>query len=342
MSKPIFAAVCVLLCQPALADYLEVRRNANIKTEPTSSASTIMSVEPPETLVLVTREQTNGYYNVHVPGSMRTGWIYRTLGRGFPGDPPERTDEALQALKERHLAVGTPEPYFVRIREGYAVGYDARLKIPLWVQYKLSPEDFTGSAGRSDDFRPDITLPVYARAANSDYDESRNDSEKFARGHMASAADMARGERVMSDSFYLSNMVPQVGDSFNGTVWMDLERDIRNWTKNHGAVTVITGPVFATKEIDGTRRVTYRVIGENEVAVPTHLYKIVLDNLTPRMLAFVLENREYEGTETYREHQVSVDAVEALVDLDFFGELDDEVEAALEVRETNEIWFDDE
>jgi endonuclease G len=161
---------------------------------------------------------------------------------------------------------------------------------------------------------------------------------------MAPAADMARGERVMSESFYLSNMVPQVGERFNGSVWQQLEGDIRGWVKDHGKATIITGPVFESRDQGGERRVSYRVIGENRVAVPTHLYKIVLDNrdpASPRTLSFLLENRDYSSHESYtdEDHLASIDQIEELTGLDFLSELDDELEAAIEARRTGDIWL---
>ncbi len=346
MLRQYFASVMVasaLVADCALADYLEVRRKASIKEQPASGAAAIKAVEPLDILRLVTRQQTNGYYHVRVPGSSETGWIYRSLGRGFPGDPPGETAAELAKI---HVRVGKPQPYYEKFREGYGVGYDARLKIPLWVQYEISPSDFEQTVDRTDDFRPDITMPEHSRAANSDYDEKRSaaSSDKYAKGHMAPAADMARSERVMSDSFYLSNMVPQVGPKFNGSVWQRLEGDIREWVKSHGAATIITGPVFQASQEGEERRVEYRVIGENEVAVPTHLYKIVLDHRNPdapRALAFLMENRDYESEESYTDehHLTSIDAIEQLTGLDFLSDLDDELEAAIEVRKTTQIWL---
>jgi len=58
----------------AHGDYLEVRRAANIKAAPQGNAETLLRVEPNTNLILVTLDQTNGYYNVEVPGSSATGW----------------------------------------------------------------------------------------------------------------------------------------------------------------------------------------------------------------------------------------------------------------------------
>lgn len=346
MYRIIFALpliLAALVINVACADYLEVRRAGSVKAEPAGNAAALRSVEPGEILLLVTRQQTNGYYEVRLPANTRTGWFHRNFGRGFPGDPPgELPDDLLQV----HVKVGKPTPYYELFREGYAVGYDARMKVALWVQYQLTPEHFSTKVGRTEDFRPDLAIPVHARSANSDFDELRasGSAEKFAKGHMAPANDMARTEQVMSESFFLTNMIPQVGPTFNSTVWARLERDVTEWVKHNGPATVITGPVFrSSKEGDGTR-VNYRVIGKNEVAVPTHVYKIVLDNrdpASPRALAFLMANRDYQEGESYKDsvHSTSIDEIESLTGLDFLSELDDDRETILEAAKTTDIWL---
>jgi len=43
-------------------------------------------------------------------------------------------------------------------REGYTLLHDENKKVPLWVSYHLTKEDLKGTAGRTDDFRPDPKL----------------------------------------------------------------------------------------------------------------------------------------------------------------------------------------
>jgi endonuclease G len=59
---------------------------------------------------------------------------------------------------------------------------------------------------------------------------------------MAPSADMAWDEQAMSESFYLSNMVPQVGIGMNRGIWKDLEEKVRKWTLDRKSVYVFTGP----------------------------------------------------------------------------------------------------
>jgi len=86
----------------------------------------------------------------------------------------------------------------------------------------------------------------------------------------------------MKQSFLLSNIVPQ-NHQQNAGIWNELEIFCRELTLEWDAVHVITGHVMRpiTDSI-GNKVVSYQVIGANEVAVPTHLFKIILCQSGPQ------------------------------------------------------------
>jgi endonuclease G len=111
---------------------------------------------------------------------------------------------------------------------------------------------------------------------------------------MAPSADMRKSQIVMDECFLLSNIAPQVGIGFNQTIWRSLETRVRKWVANRGALTIIVGPAFAVKR----RKVSYKVIGANAIAVPTHFFKIVVDandenNISA--LVFLMPNKDLRG-----------------------------------------------
>jgi len=65
----------------ASADYLEIKRPAKLKSEPSADSETIAQLTPPTRVQIIGFRQENGYYHVEVPDSGQTGWVYRTLGR---------------------------------------------------------------------------------------------------------------------------------------------------------------------------------------------------------------------------------------------------------------------
>ncbi len=339
--------ICLLITA-VYADYLIVSRSATVKAEPNRDAEIIERIETGIYLQLLDDGiQTNGYYHVQTVSLGQPGWIYRTLARRYQGDIPEPAPEARitdpladptltltaeqRGYAARHLRLGKPQAIYERVREAYVLAQDARLKIPLWVQYELSPGELQGPATRSDDFRPDTSIPFGSRAELNDYRGSGYD-----RGHMAPAADMKRSLEVMSESFLLSNMAPQVGIGFNRHIWANLEAVVRGWVEQRGTLTIIIGPIFA---VEGNQ-VRYEVIGDNHVAKPTHFYKIIVDTNNPESveaLAFMLPNERLSGR-NYSEFLTTIDEIEAATGLNFLSALPVAVQNAVESRRATEIW----
>ena len=54
----------------------------------------------------------------------------------------------------------------------------------------------------------------------------------------------------MSESFFMSNMAPQVGAGFNRSSWRALERKMRQWACDRGVRYVLTGPLFEDRPIE--------------------------------------------------------------------------------------------
>jgi endonuclease G, mitochondrial len=203
-------------------------------------------------------------------------------------------------------------------RKGYLLSHDPARKTPVWVAEHLTREKAKRNVQRSDDFRPDSDLEPGKRAELSDYRGSGYD-----RGHMAPAADMSWDEKAMSESFYLSNMVPQVGAGMNRGIWMELEKKVRSWVLERGELYVYSGPIYAGSDTE--------TIGNNHVAVPGFLFKIVLDPRQKEAIAVIMPNRKLR-TEDLPNYLVSVRDVEKKTGLHFFSTLSvtdqDKIESA--------------
>lgn len=120
-------------------------------------------------------------------------------------------------------------------RKGYLLAHDPSRKTPIWVAEHLTHDKAGASLARTNNFQPDPDLEEGERAELSDYKGSGYD-----RGHMAPAGDMRWDQQAMVESFYLSNMVPQVGRGMNQGIWKDLEEKVRQWALNRGEVYIYT------------------------------------------------------------------------------------------------------
>ncbi|GAG11098.1 unnamed protein product [marine sediment metagenome] len=228
---------------------------------------------------------------------------------------------------EDDLGLPYYEPGSVILRyTGYVAKYNELHEQAEWVAYQLTDnEAVSKSVERTDDFRSDPSVATET-ASSRDYRGSGYD-----RGHLAPARDMRWSAEAMSDSFYYSNMSPQA-PGFNRGKWKSLEFRVRKWATANEEVYVITGPVLT----DGP----FETIGENQVAVPKHFYKVILDFKEPEIKAigFILPNEQISLP--LSDFAVSIDQVEQTTGIDFFQLLPDGIEESIESTVTLPLWPD--
>lgn len=203
---------------------------------------------------------------------------------------------------------GHPISSFVIHRPGYSLAYDARNRNPLWVYEHLTAESIRGETERSLEFKEDEAIPEHLRATLADYKGSG-----FDRGHQAPAADHRSSGEAMNDTFYMTNMCPQC-PQFNRGYWAKLEKHVRDLTKDYPNVYVVTGPLYLPAvEVDGKRYVKYQVIGPNDVAVPTHFFKVItLEDWQgmQEMRAYILPNQEIAANTPLDSFRTTIHKVE--------------------------------
>jgi endonuclease G len=208
-------------------------------------------------------------------------------------------------------------------RKGYLLAHDPDHKTPLWVAEHLTYEKADASLARTNNFQADPDLEEGERAELADYKGSGYD-----RGHMAPAADMRWDQQAMEESFFLSNMVPQVGKGMNQGIWKNLEEKVRAWGVNRGEVYIYTGPIYTG---------TPKVIGANKVAVPSHLYKIVYDPVQVEAIAFIMPNQKL-NTADMPKYIVSIRDIEEKTDLNFLSKLRKRLQDSVETEKAAELW----
>lgn len=206
----------------------------------------------------------------------------------------------------------------------YSLSYLEKYEQAEWVAYRLTEEVMNGPyVSRKDDFRPDPL--VSSKSADlADYRGSGYD-----RGHMAPAGDMNFDKTAMSETFFMSNMSPQV-HNFNGGIWRELEEQTRDWVRDFDVINIVTGPILSEEPKD--------YIGDNKVAVPAAYFKVLMtEGNTPRAVGFIMNN---EASDKHLlDCMVSIDEVERRTGLDFFqGMLSTKEEARLESYVDKKAW----
>ena len=200
----------------------------------------------------------------------------------------------------------------------FALGYSEDHEQAEWVAYELTREHLDENwAERPNSFRPDPEVRTES-ATPRDYSGSGYD-----KGHLCPAADMAFDATAIDETFFMSNMSPQV-PAFNMGIWRELEELTRDWARRFKKLYVVTGPVLQQPGLGQ--------IGFSKVTVPAAYYKVLLAPDQQRAIAFILPNQVSEKLVT--DFACSIDKVEARTGIDFFPKmlkgLGEELEGSLD------------
>ncbi|KAI1406698.1 hypothetical protein F4819DRAFT_440138 [Hypoxylon fuscum] len=222
---------------------------------------------------------------------------------------------------------GFPGPVAdIATRQALISSFDRRLRNPHWVVEHITPASLAKRDGdrKHSVFVEDEGVPDKYRARLKDYFRSGYD-----RGHQVPAADAKWSQQAMDETFFLTNMCPQVGEGFNRDYWAHFEDFCRGLTVRYPSVRIVTGPLYLPKRdpADNKWYVRYEVIGNPpNVAVPTHFYKVIFaeDGAVGGNVAigaFVLPNAPIPNEKPLTDFEVPVEAVERASGLEFATKL---------------------
>jgi endonuclease G, mitochondrial len=231
------------------------------------------------------------------------------------------------------------------VRDGYVLEYSSELLFPLWVCEHLSKDDLSGPVTtrlKRKRFPNDPALAIWPHSEHDDYLNTA-----FDRGHMSPDANRTT-KQLKEETFYMSNIVPQVGVGFNQHFWKYLECAVREWAQTRDEVWIITGAFLHEPDEESAATanglVAYATIGAHGVGVPTHLFKIVLAHKIGasagdwEAVAFVMPNKKYDPGETFNDYLKSIDWIEERSGFDFFPKLSKDKEVELERVPAATVW----
>lgn len=145
---------------------------------------------------------------------------------------------------------------------GYTTAYNSVTRTPDWVAWTITAEKLAADveSRKGYDFQPDPQAKEFCPDTRA-YSRSGYD-----RGHMCPAADCKWSADAMRESFYLSNVCPQINE-LNSGFWLALEKYTRRTAKQFGSVDVICGPIRYGD--------TVNTIGDCKVVVPDAFFRIM-------------------------------------------------------------------
>ncbi len=187
--------------------------------------------------------------------------------------------------------------------QNYILCFNRKYKDALWVSYELTDGELAKNFKRTNDFKPDNMIQS---ATLADYSHSGYD-----RGHLAPAGDMEFSKRAIHESFYLSNMTPQL-PRFNRGIWKNLESQVRVWARNSHKIHIITAGILQGD----------KYIGPDHVLVPNLFYKIIYAPQQNKAIAFLLPNKASSQPLTH--FIVPIKTINQLTHVNFFSNLSDQ------------------
>lgn len=229
----------------------------------------------------------------------------------------------------------------------YCVGYNTTLKANGWTAFKWyggfssnnknwyrnnwrQGETFNGYGGTGDPFQPDPVLPASMRLTSEDYSDWG-----YQRGHILGSADRLNSKEANGQTFYLSNISPQLKGFNEQGIWWNLENFLRNTYDKSS----IRDTLYVVK--GGTITAgNYKMIGsDGKLVCPNYYYMAILAFAKK----FAKTNGGYYAIAFWMPHQVNVDAVsskyaisiddlERRTGIDFFCNLPDDIEDAVEKK----------
>lgn len=232
--------------------------------------------------------------------------------------------------------LNTPNNYLMEKPE-FALSYNRDKGTPNWVSWHLSDE-WVGSLSRVDTFRPDPEVPRdWYRVQGFDYSGSG-----FDRGHMVPNADRDKetSRPINQATFLMTNIIPQAPDNNQGP-WANFENYLRTLLTGNELYVIAGG--FGTGG-NGSNGFASTIAG-GKVTVPAQTWKVVLvvpkdggddvarTTAAARTIAILMPNTQGIRTTNpndWQDYLTTVDAVENLTGYNFFSNLPDVVENAVE------------
>lgn len=215
-------------------------------------------------------------------------------------------------------------------RLNYSLEYNYATHHSRWIAFTFYNKTAESHTKRTNAWSPD---PYLAKWTNNERDYL---GSGFDRGHIMASADRLYSKVANEQTFYYSNITPQV-KSFNAGIWLELENTLRNyWGRSNtfrDTLYVVKGGTIRDDQITGT-------IGDNKIVVPKYNYMAILAKKadTYKSIAFCFENRFYPLPYDLKEHALSVRELEDLTGIDFFHNLPDEIEDVVEHQKRTSDW----
>ena len=226
----------------------------------------------------------------------------------------------------------------------YALEWDNTKRHANWVAFTFDTTTSADNVKRTDAWSVDPKLPAEMQVQESDH---KNDG--FDKGHLCASEDRVYLKEANEQTFYYSNMSPQLND-FNGGFWGKLEARStadgvydKVYVTKGGTLNKLLKNFKGTTVNGGTPTTDANGFTIHGLACPEYYFMAVLSQKDDvfHAIAFLVPHKEgmtrNPSSDELKEYVVSVDKLEEETGIDFFCNLPDvlenEVEAAYNLND---------
>ena len=222
----------------------------------------------------------------------------------------------------------------------YSMEYDKRKKHARWVAFKYynvtgqtnwNRNDWKQTEWGGDPWQSDPNISQSDQRVQSDFGKQGYD-----RGHICASSDRLYSKDANEQTFYYSNMSPQK-NYFNTGVWSDLEGKVRTW----GRSSTFRDTLYVVKggTIDNESQIWTYIGGDKTKPVPKYYFMALLckKGETYKAIGFWMD-QSTTAKPALSECARTIDELEELTGLDFFHNLPDNLENAVEAKYAISAW----
>lgn len=210
----------------------------------------------------------------------------------------------------------------------------------LWTAYPLYSDTMNGSKSADWDFNPNPSIghDYQINVKDKSYKTNYNNST-YSRGHIVANADRNNDATMLTQAYYLTNQTPQIQNGFNGSIWSQLEQNVRSVASATDTVYVVSGASF--NKVGENKTINYLYAADSsikpaEVPIPNYFWKVLLkvsrdgSKITGAYAIGIWMAHQSYSNSNWGAYVCTVDDIERYTGFDFFVNLPDDLEEEAE------------
>ncbi|SUB78358.1 Nuclease precursor [Porphyromonas macacae] len=206
----------------------------------------------------------------------------------------------------------------------FSFEYDVNLRHPRWVAFTFDSRNSQKHTKRTNAWSWDPEIPAEYST------ETWFSGSGYSRGHMVASEDRVYSRQANEQTFYYTNMSPQLQDH-NGGIWQRLEARVQAWGRDNNFREVIYVAKGGTIREGQIKEEKIKGI----MPVPKYYWMALVvkkNNGEYHGIAFWTEHKAYPNNTSLASLAISIDSLETLTGLDFFHRFPDDIENEVEAQ----------